>query len=97
LTEEEFWALTPAQFDALVRRKMANEERQDYRAALICSVLANAFRDKKKRRKPFTPADFVPKKRLRRKQTWQQQLRIIELLNIALGGKDLRRKAGGVS
>lgn len=30
-------------------------------AALICSVIANTHRDPKRRSKPYTPDDFLPK------------------------------------
>jgi len=91
LSDEQFWQLTPAQFNALVKRKMIDEEQKDYRTALICSVIANVFRDKKKRRKPFKPQDFMPQRRKqKRKQTWQEQLALVQILNVAFGGKDRR-------
>ncbi|HKZ92887.1 MAG TPA: hypothetical protein VJZ50_12185 [Candidatus Limnocylindrales bacterium] len=31
-----------------------------WRAGMIASVIANAYRDTKKRRQPFTPQDFMP-------------------------------------
>lgn len=36
------------------------EERADLRAGIIAAVIANANRDQKKRREPFTPRDFMP-------------------------------------
>lgn len=36
------------------------EERADLRAGIIAAVIANANRDPKKRREPFTPRDFMP-------------------------------------
>lgn len=35
--------------------------RDDLRAAIPASVIANVNRDTKKRRKPFSPMDFIPK------------------------------------
>ena len=35
-------------------------EREDWRSALIASVIANANRDAKKHRKAYQPKDFVP-------------------------------------
>lgn len=35
-------------------------ERDDWRAALIASVIANANRDQKKRSQPYQPHDFIP-------------------------------------
>lgn len=36
-------------------------ERADLNAAMITSMLANIHRDPKRRREPYTPADFMPK------------------------------------
>lgn len=53
----------------------ASAERENYRFALVCSVIANANRSKGK---PFKPDDFMPKKRKKR-QTWQEQLKFLEM------------------
>jgi len=37
------------------------EDRADLRAGIIASTIANVHRDSKKRRKPYTPQDFMPK------------------------------------
>lgn len=74
------------------------EAREDMRAALIASTIANTARDKKKRRKPYQPEEFM--KALPRfrdeaqgeRQTWQDHLRIVTMWNAALGGKDERKK-----
>ncbi len=65
------------------------EERADLRAAIIATTVANAARDPKRRRRPFRPADFMPRFRERGKN-WQEQLMIVEMINAALGGRDLR-------
>ena len=85
LGEEEFWLLTIREFNALSERYKSNHDWQNYRAALICSVLANIWRDPKKRR-PFTPDDFMPKKELKQ-QSPEQMLMNVKLLNAAFGGK----------
>jgi len=99
LSEEEFWDLTPAQFDLLEKRYIESEKakiqleeakikRSDQQTALICCVLANINRDKKKKPKPFTVDDFMPKVVGRKKkQTPQQQFEIVKMLNAAFGGK----------
>ncbi len=99
LDECSFWRLTPRQFDALIRRKnleydllRQREERADYRAALLCSVIVNVNRPKNKKR--ARPEDFLGKKKEKKRSTWQEQLAIVERLNIALGGRDLRPKGG---
>jgi hypothetical protein len=35
--------------------------RGDMQAALVATLLANAHRDRKKRQKPYDPADFMPR------------------------------------
>lgn len=85
LGEEEFWGLTLKEFNALCERFKSNNERLDYRTALICAVLANTVRDPK-RRKPFTPEDFMPKNKPKH-QTAEQIFSTVQLLNTAFGGK----------
>jgi hypothetical protein len=36
------------------------EERSDLRAGIVASTIANANRDSKQRRRPYTPQDFMP-------------------------------------
>jgi flagellar basal body rod protein FlgC len=74
------------------------EERDDLRSGIVASTIANANRNPKKRRRPFRPKEFMPvtQKTQRREQTWQDQLRIVEMWNAALGGKDLRHGDKGV-
>ena len=83
LTEEEFWGITPREFGALRGRLNDANEWLDYRAALVCSVIANVFRSKTTRL--FKPDDFMPK-RGTREQTPEQILATVELLNAAFGG-----------
>lgn len=69
------------------------EDRADLRAGIIASTIANANRDPDKRKKPFTPAEFMPDFEVKpeeKQQTWQDQKMIVEMLNAAFGGKDLR-------
>lgn len=72
------------------------ELRSDLRAGIISAQIANAFRDSKKHSKPFTPADFMPDfdkvKKKKERQTPEQQLQIVEMLNAAFGGADLRKE-----
>ncbi|RYD01632.1 hypothetical protein N752_29075 [Desulforamulus aquiferis] len=66
-------------------------QKADFRAGLICSVLANINRDRKVRPQPYSPADFIPGKPKHQKpKTCQEQLAIVEALNKAFGGEDLR-------
>lgn len=67
------------------------EERADLRAGIIAATVANAARDPKKRRRPFRPEEFMPKFD-RRRQSWQEQLQLVEIINAALGGIDKREE-----
>ena len=75
LSEEEFWGLTLKEFNALCERYGVNQEWLNYRAALICSVLANIARDPKKKGIPYTTQDFMPGgKQPHQKQSAKQML-----------------------
>ena len=84
------------EFAALVKRKekvqKAEDQKADFRSGIICSVLANIYRNKKKKQTPYKPKDFMPRKEVK-EQTPEQQLKMVAVLNTAFGGKDLR---GGV-
>jgi len=86
LADEEFWSLTLKQYEALVKRYALDIERQDYHAGLICSVLANIYRDPKKRRKPYTAQDFMPRKE-KPKQEPEEIMRKMKAITISLGGE----------
>ena len=73
LSDDELWHLSPIEFNALVERYEEEQERRDFRAGLICSVLANIYRDTKKRQKAYTPQDFMPQKQPEPKQEKKQE------------------------
>ena len=78
LSEDEYNKLTLTQFNALMDRFQVQQERQDYRAGLICAVLANIYRDPGKS-KPFTTQDFMlGQRREQHKQTPEQMLNAIK-------------------
>lgn len=86
LSEREFWGLTLAQLNSLAERFASEQEMLNYRGALICSVIAEVNRNKKKRSRPYTFKDFMPKKR-RGKLTGEEMLERIVAMNAALGGE----------
>lgn len=86
LTEKAFWSLTLAQFNSLAERFASEQESLNFRAALMCSVIAEVSRDRKKRKKPFIPDDFMPKKK-KAKLTGEQIMDQIKTINIVLGGE----------
>jgi hypothetical protein len=59
-------------------------KRENYRFALVCSVVANANRSKGR---PFRVEDFMPKEKKKR-QTWQQQLQFLQAFVSSYEGSD---------
>lgn len=70
------------------------DERADLRAGTIAATIANANRDPEKQPEPFTPADFMPvydvESHEPEGQSVERQIAIVEMLNVAFGGRDLR-------
>lgn len=50
----------PAEIHALRRAWVLREQRLDYRAGVVASLIANAHRDQDARPSPFLPEDFFP-------------------------------------
>lgn len=84
--------MTPAQFAALTDRLALERERADYRAGVIAATLANVHRSSRAR--PYRPEDFfhLPSRQGGGRKGWQQHLALVEMLNAAFGGRDLRKK-----
>lgn len=66
---------------ALLERRNADVERQDYHAALICAVLANINRDPKRTLQPYSPSDFMPQPQ--RRETAETEDHLNDLLALA--------------
>jgi len=66
------------------------EVRADSRAAIIASTVANTARDTKRKPKPFTPAEFMPKFGKRKPKSAADLLALARMANAALGGKELK-------
>lgn len=83
-----------AEWMALYDLELFGDKRADLRAAIVASTVANVNRDPKKRRKAYSPEDFMPKfERKRKRSSWQAQLQMVEMLNAAFGGRDMRKKS----
>lgn len=67
---------------ALLERRSQAEEVKDYRAGMICAVIANLLTGKGKK---YKPQDFMPH-RGDRKQTWQEMLAVVESVNTMMQG-----------
>ncbi len=78
LTPQEFSHLTPKQWRAIIEGHEKQQERLDYRAALLCMVMANVHGAN------MRVSDFMPRK----PQTVEQQFEMIKALNALFGGKD---------
>ena len=87
LTEDEFWNLTLKEFNALSARFKDAQDWQNYRAAMICAVVANTVRRKKGDR-VWQPSDFMPTKE-RRVMTDKQMFAQVQAINSILGGKTI--------
>jgi len=77
---------------AYFRLEPFGEERADVRSAIVAATVANTARDPKRRRRSFQASEFMPRfERLEKgRQTWEEQLQIVEMFNVAFGGEDLR-------
>jgi hypothetical protein len=86
-----------AEWMSFARLEPIGERRGDWQAASIVAAIANANRDPKKRKEAFAVSDFLLRfgtaEEEPERQTWQEQLRIAEMLNVAFGGVDLREGA----
>lgn len=84
-----------AEWMAFAQLEPLGDRRGDWQAALVAATVANTSRDPKKRKEPFSPEEFLldwaPEKREPERQTWQEQLRVVQMLNVAFGGRDLRK------
>ena len=78
--------MTFAEFELAVKGFKAREEREHYRIAILCSVIANVNRGKNT--KAYKPEDFMPKEK--KEQDWQDMLAQVEILNVQLKGVDGR-------
>jgi len=89
LSRSDFLSLTPREFDILCKRQSEIEKRWDSRFASVMALLANIHRDSKKRKRPYKTEDFMPTEK-RQKQTWQEQLKTVEMITRRMGGEDRR-------
>ena len=60
MTAAEFWFATLRDVNGRAEVWRSIQKRQDFRAGVVCSTLANIHRDEQRRPKPFTPEDFMP-------------------------------------
>jgi len=89
--QEEISSYEFAEWQAYAELEPFGETRADMRAGTIAATIANTQRTKK-HQKVWQWDDLIPQpeKRIREPQTMEQQLQIVEGLNAAFGGLDLR-------
>ena len=76
MREEEFWNLSPQEFNALYKRWERAEEVLDHRTGIIAAIFSNAhFKGK------FKPEDFMPKKGKGKKQAVKDMIAIAESMS----------------
>ena len=78
-----------AEWQAYSQIEPFGQDRADLGAAIVASVIANVHRSEQQQ--PFTPADFLPNFESPQKQSWQDQLSFVEMLNAAFNGTDERQ------
>lgn len=76
------------EYNELAKRYGEEKEREaellSYNTAMICASIYEQNRNPKKRRKPFSPQDFLGKPK--KKQTDEQMLSIVKSLHAAYKG-----------
>ncbi len=100
---DAFWHLTPRFFFALLDALEVRDLKESWGEARICSILANVHRNKEVKKEPWTIDEFLPphlqgrfqrdKAPIKEEPTPDQlanTLAIVEQMNVALGGIDLR-------
>jgi hypothetical protein len=87
----DVWQYTPEEvyfmLDVAARRYEREQYRADFRAGMVCSLIANVYRDAKRKPKPFTPEDFMPvtkqqeTKKVKVAQTEGEMLKMLEIVH----------------
>jgi len=73
--------------DVAARRYEREQYRADFRAGMVCSLIANVYRDAKRKPEPFTPEDFMPvtkqqeTKKVKVAQTEGEMLKMLEIVH----------------
>lgn len=67
--------------------------REDQRAGVVAATIANVFRSRNKT--AIQPDKFFPRHKRKVVTDWEDLLALVEGLNMAMGGKDLRKKRIG--
>lgn len=79
--------MTPREFGLVFAGFMDRIKQGDRWVGRICALMANMNRDPKKRPKPYTEDEFMPKTVRERRQSPEQMLATVKALNRLYGGK----------
>lgn len=95
MTDKEFLRRTPHEVGLLLDAHASVLEIEDSRFGILCSLLANIHRDRKKQKKGYKPSDFMPNRRNaatgkpdngKPKQTPEAQLQHLKAITALFGG-----------
>ena len=81
-----------AEWGAFYGMEPFGDIRADIRSAMICKMIADAFRGKDSQ--PTQVSDFMPRFEVE-EQSEEEMLRTVALLNMSFGGQDLRDEDEG--
>ena len=84
LKSAEFWELTLSEWYMTAEGYAKREERENYRAALICATLWNVHGGRNN--KAVSPDEFMPREK--KEQTAKDMLQIIKMHNTIHGGQE---------
>ncbi len=94
LRVNEFWNMLPKQFSVIAQQYNQHEQLEmdiaNWRMAMICCIIANANRDRRKKPSPFKPSDFMPEKRQEekgKKMTDNEMLEVLKNTTVLMGGE----------
>ncbi len=86
LTSEQFWRLTLKEFNKLCDRHTQDKRAELLNSALICSVIANVHR---KKGKAYSPEDFMPKDKPKKKKEMSidDMVEVLKQITLSHGGE----------
>ena len=75
------------EYEAILDRRSSAREFQLYNSAAVVCAIYNVNRDTRRHPDPFTPEEFLGKKKLPAQQTPEQMLEMVKVLHAAFGGR----------
>jgi len=75
------------EYEALLERRLSAQEYTLYNTAAVVCAVYNVNRDTKRHPDPFTPEEFIGKKKKTKEQTPEQMLEVVKGLHVVFGGR----------